>query len=113
MVVTYKNKFNLKYGFPKDESHTIEEISKLSGYEEDGLHTIFDKGVGAYHTNPESVRPQVHSPEQWAMARIYAAINPTSKASRVDAPHLHPDPKMMTKRQLIKVIKRHIYKQTA
>jgi hypothetical protein len=111
--LTYKQKFNKKYGFPKDESHTIEEISKLSGYEEDGLHTIFNKGVGAYHTNPESVRPQVHSPEQWAMARIYSAVHPNSGASRVDAPHLHPDPKMMTKKQLIKIIKRHIYKQTA
>ena len=105
--LTYKQKFNKKYGFPKDESHTIEEISKLSGYDEEGLHTIFDKGVGAYHTNPESVRPQVHSAEQWAQARLYAAIDPTSGASKVDALHLHPDPNMMTKRQLIKLIKKH------
>jgi len=85
---TYKNKFNKKHGLPKDTSHTIEEISKLSGYELEGLKTIYDKGVGAYHTNPQSVRPQVHSPEQWAMARIYASINPKSKASKVDASHL-------------------------
>ena len=85
---TYKNQFNKKHGFPKDTSHSIEDIAKLSGYELDGLKTIFDKGIGAYHTNPQSVRPQVHSPEQWAMARIYASINPKSKASKVDAPHL-------------------------
>jgi|LauGreDrversion4_1035100.scaffolds.fasta_scaffold01326_2 hypothetical protein len=85
---TYKNKFNKKYGFPKDETHSIKEISKLSGYQVKGLQTIYDKGVGAYYTNPQSVRPQVKSPEQWAMARIYAAIDPTSKAHNVDKSHL-------------------------
>jgi len=85
---TYRNQFNKKYGFDKNASHSIEEIAKLSGYELDGLKTIFDKGVGAYHTNPQSVRPQVHSPEQWAFSRLYASINPKSKASKVDAKHL-------------------------
>lgn len=32
MVETYKNKFNKKYGFAKDESHSLPEISKLTGY---------------------------------------------------------------------------------
>jgi hypothetical protein len=86
--LTYKQKFNKKYGFDKNESHSINEISKITKYKKKGLETIFNKGVGAYHTNPESVRPQVHSPEQWAMARIYASINPSSKASKVDKKHL-------------------------
>ena len=60
----------------------------LTKYNKKGLETIYNKGVGAYHTNPESVRPQVHSPEQWAMARVYASINPSSKASHVDKKHL-------------------------
>jgi hypothetical protein len=88
MVETYKNKFNKKYGFPKDESHSINEISKLTGYKVSGLKTIFNKGVGAYKTNPASVRPQVKSPEQWAYARIYSAVTPGSKASVVDKTHL-------------------------
>lgn len=87
-VVTYKDKFNKKYNFPKDTSHSIEDISKITGYKLDGLKTIFDKGVGAYKTNPQSIRPNVTSPEQWAMARVYASINPTSKASKIDASHL-------------------------
>ena len=86
--LTYKQKFNKKYGFNKNDSHNIKEISKLTKYKKEGLETIYDKGIGAYHSNPESVRPQVHSPEQWAMARIYASINPSSKASKVDKSHL-------------------------
>ena len=88
MVVTYKNKFNKKYGFPEDASHSVAEISKLSGYEKSGLETILAKGQGAYYSNPQSVRPQVKSPFAWGMARIYSAITPGSKASKVDASHL-------------------------
>ena len=87
MVVTYKNKFNTKYGFPKDEPHSIAEISKITGYKKSGLDTIFDKGVGAFRTNPASVRPMVKSPEQWAYARIYSAVM-GGKAARVDAKQL-------------------------
>lgn len=87
MVLTYKNKFNEKYGFDKDKSHTIEEIAKITGYDIDGLETIFDKGVGAYHTNPASVRPQVKSAEQWAAARIYSAVM-GGKAANIDKYHL-------------------------
>lgn len=34
------------------------------------LRQVYDRGVGAYRTNPGSVRPNVTSPEQWAMARV-------------------------------------------
>jgi cation transport regulator ChaB len=34
------------------------------------LRQVYNRGVGAYRTNPESVRPNVSSPEQWAMARV-------------------------------------------
>ena len=87
MVNTYKHKFNRKYGFPADASHSISEISKLTGYKKKGLEIIFQKGMGAYKSNPSSVRPNVTSPEQWAMARIYSAVM-GGKAARVDAAHL-------------------------
>ena len=34
------------------------------------LSAVFRRGVGAYYTNPGSVRPSVKSPEQWAQARV-------------------------------------------
>jgi hypothetical protein len=34
------------------------------------LEQVYDRGVGAYRTNPESVRPNVNSPERWALARV-------------------------------------------
>ena len=34
------------------------------------LIAVFRRGVGAYQTNPQSVRPTVSSAEQWAFARV-------------------------------------------
>ena len=88
MVYSYKQKFNLKHGQPINQPNSIEDISKLSGYKKSGLKTIFSKGKGAYKSNPQSVRPNVKSPEQWAFSRIYAAVNPDSKAHKIDKIHL-------------------------
>jgi hypothetical protein len=87
--LTYKNKFNIKHGFPIDTAHSIDEISDITGYNLNGLQTIFNKGVGAYYSNPSSVRPNVKSPEQWAVARVYASLDPTSKAYKIDKSHLY------------------------
>ena len=85
---TYKEQFNKKHNQKLSQSNSLEDISKLSGYKLSGLKTIFDKGKGAYKSSPESVRPQVKSPEQWAYARVYAAVNPKSKAYKIDKSHL-------------------------
>jgi len=34
------------------------------------LEAVFRRGVGAYNTNPQSVRPNVRGPDQWAYARV-------------------------------------------
>ena len=34
------------------------------------LEAVFRRGVGAYRTNPQSVRPNVRGPDQWAYARV-------------------------------------------
>ena len=87
MVLTYKQKYNKKYGFSKDESHSLSDIAKKTGYKRSGLQTIYNKGIGAYKTNPGSVRPQVKSKEQWAMARVYSAVM-GGKAQKIDKTHL-------------------------
>lgn len=46
MVLTYKNKFNIKYGFNKDETHSLKEISIITGYQLKHLKIIYDKGKG-------------------------------------------------------------------
>ena len=88
MVLTYKQKFNKKYGFEKEKSHSISDISKITGYKIGGLKTIFAKGSGAYFSRPDSVRKTVKSPEEWSYARVYASVNPDSKAHKIDKIHL-------------------------
>jgi hypothetical protein len=85
--VSYKDKYNRKYNYPKNESHSLEDISKDTGVSMKGLQKIFNKGIGAHKTNPESVRPNVKAKEQWAMARVYSAVM-GGKASIVDANEL-------------------------
>ena len=87
MVLSYKNKFNLKYGFKKAESHSMAEIAKITGYDLYHLQIIYNKGIGAYKTNPSSVRPQVRSKEQWAFGRVYSAVM-GGKAAAIDKAHL-------------------------
>lgn len=50
--------FNEKYG----KKHGRVTAAKLK--------QVFDRGIGAYKTNPSSVRPNVTSKEQWAYARV-------------------------------------------
>lgn len=75
MVLTHKTQWNKRHGFDKDEAHSLEEISKVSRIKKSILQEVYKRGIGAYKTNPSSVRPQVQSKEQWAAARIYAFVN--------------------------------------
>lgn len=77
----------MKYGFPKDASHSVAEISKLTGYKKSGLDTIVEKGKGAYYSNPQSVRPHIKSPQEWGVARLYSAVM-GGRASVIDKSHL-------------------------
>lgn len=38
------------------------------------LEAVFRRGVGAYYTNPESVRPTVNNPDQWGLGRVNAFL---------------------------------------
>ena len=61
------------------------------------LGAVFRRGVGAYKTNPSSVRPNVTSPEQWAYGRVnsflYALRNGKFRSGKHDTdllPSGHP-----------------------
>jgi len=61
------------------------------------LKKVFNRGVGAYNTNPSSVRPNVSSADQWAMARVnsflYALKNGKYRSGKHDTdllPEGHP-----------------------
>ena len=61
------------------------------------LSAVFRRGVGAYKTNPQSVRPTVTSPEQWALARVnsflYCLRNLKFRSGKHDTdllPSAHP-----------------------
>ena len=82
-MTTYKQKFNKKYGFKTNESHSIKEIAKLSGIKYRNALKIVQKGKGAYFTNPQSVRKSVKSPTQWGIARLYSAVM-GGKAAKID-----------------------------
>ena len=82
-MVTFRDKFNKKHGFKKDSSHGLKEIAKLSGYKLSNIRKIFQKGKGAYFTNPSSVRPGMTA-TSWGYARTYASISPGSKSSKID-----------------------------
>jgi len=88
MVLTNKQKFNLKHGLPKNKSHSIKSISNLSGYTEGSLRKVLSKGRGAFFSSPQSVRPHIKSATEWGMGRIFASINPKTKSHKIDKPNL-------------------------
>tara|TARA_R110002096_G_scaffold187109_1_gene366348 strand:+ start:307 stop:573 length:267 start_codon:yes stop_codon:yes gene_type:complete len=83
MTQTYKQKFNKKYDFEKNKSHSIKEIASLSGITYRNALKIVKKGEGAYFSNPTSVRKSVSSPRQWGIARLYSAVM-KGKAAKID-----------------------------
>lgn len=84
---TYKQKFNKKHGQPLDATNSVAKIARLSGISTSKANQIVKKGMGAYNTNPQSVRPQVKSARQWGIARLYSAVM-GGKAAKVDAKEL-------------------------
>jgi len=84
MPLTHKQQFNKRHGFNKDEPHSLKEISSISKYSIKILKEVYERGEGAYKTNPSSVRPQVKSKEQWAQARVYAFVNKLEKGIKLN-----------------------------
>ena len=84
MALTFRQRFNKKHGFKKDDSHSIAEIARLSGIKYKNALKIVEKGRGAYYSNPKSVRPNVKSATQWGLSRLYASVTPGSRSGKID-----------------------------
>jgi len=76
-MVINSQAFKKKHNIPVSQGLSLTEIAKLSKMPKPALQEVFNKGIGAYKTNPQSVRPQVKSAEQWAYARVYAFVMKT------------------------------------
>lgn len=70
------------------------------------LGAVFNRGVGAYRTNPQSVRPNVTGPEQWAYARVnaflYALRTGRFRGGKFDTDLLPSSHPMSTKKNITK-----------
>ena len=56
---TKVDEHNDKYGGDKGKKVTLSMLMQ-----------VYQRGIGAYKTNPSSVRPNVTGKEQWAFARV-------------------------------------------
>lgn len=86
MIKNKVKEHNEEVGDVKSKRTTVGVLSK-----------VYERGIGAYKTNPASVRPSVSSPEQWAAARInsflYALRNGRFRSGKHDTdllPEGHP-----------------------
>jgi hypothetical protein len=74
MPVINSNIFKRKHDIPISQSLSLKDIASLSGMPVKALREVYNRGIGAYKTNPESVKPMVQSKEQWAMGRVYSFV---------------------------------------
>ena len=81
--LNFFRKYNLE-----EKSYSLKELSKISKISLSTLQKVYDRGIGAYKSNPRSVRMKrsfkknVNAPykmklskEQWAMARVYSFLD--------------------------------------
>jgi len=88
---THRTEF-LKKWKVKDKSYSLQELSKISSVPLATLQEVYNRGIGAYSSSPNSVRLKVSyvkgvkapmskklSKEQWAMARVYSFLDGNPK----------------------------------
>ena len=91
-MTTNRLRFLKRHNLPSDTSLSLHEVASYSGMPVAALRKVYEKGLGAYATNPESVRvkgtfqkdpsaplSRKLSAPQWAMARVYAFVMKTPK----------------------------------
>jgi hypothetical protein len=89
--MTHKENVLKRYGLP-DNSYSKQDLAKITKVPLKIIKEVYNRGIGAYNTNPESVRligsfvKNVKAPmkfklskEQWAMARVYSFLDGNPK----------------------------------
>lgn len=87
---THRERYLKKVGLSSKESHSLSELSKVSKVPERILQEVYNRGIGAWKSNPTSVRlksdfsknPSPAIPrsarltkEQWGLSRVYSFLN--------------------------------------
>jgi hypothetical protein len=106
--MTNRLAFLRKHNLPKDTSLSLHEIASYSGMPVAALRKVYQKGLGAYATNPESVRvkgtfkkdpsaplSKKLSAPQWAFARVFAFVMKTPKVFYGADKHIAEDYKLL------------------
>ena len=102
-MATHKKQFFKRHNV-KEDSLSLGEISKISGVSFADLKEVYNRGVGAHKTNPQSVRmkgtfkknvkapiSQKLSKEQWGQARVYAFVNKLDRIKEGKQKRLNQD----------------------
>ena len=88
---THRHRFLMEHKLV-DKPYSLSELAKISGYTKPTLQQVYNRGIGAYKTQPSSVRligsfkkgvnapmSLKLSPQQWAMARVYSFLDNNPK----------------------------------
>jgi len=89
--MTHRENVLRKLGL-KDQGYSLSAMSRYSKISHNVLQQVYNRGIGAYKSDPRSVRmkgtfkkgvnapmSQKLSKEQWAMARVYSFIDGNPK----------------------------------
>ena len=89
IMKTNREEFLEKHNLPMKTSLSLEEISQLSKMPIGALQEVYNRGTGAYRSNPSSVRVEGSfkkgvpgrklSVQQWSFGRVYAFVMKTQK----------------------------------
>jgi len=98
--MTHRQSVLKALGLPKDTTLSLEELAEHTDLPVEALQEIFYRGIGAWKTNPSSIRlknfsknPNLSlyprsarlSKEQWAMARVYSFVDKGKTFHTADA----------------------------
>ena len=91
-MITHKEHFLKAHGLPTNESYSLVELAKISGYKRSVLSEVEKRGFGAYKNNYSSVREKGTfkkgtmappsrklSPQQWGRARVFSFLDNNPK----------------------------------